>query len=622
MAAADQKKKESAMAWLWVPVGNDKTFPAETPKDEGTATKRWSQNMRGPGLAKIVQVNVMFNKPGAKPDHLVVTVNGNVQEVPKHLVIHEREGFLILQELVGKKGENSCLNADWVDADLRAYLEQQKTGKPLQSAPYVSKFLMKKAVTGVMAKGAYRRDLFEKDEDDIPAGVEKDGFFCIKELAGYMPPWEAFCHSKCGFFQDFYKVRWADPYCDTDYRQVENGCTDEVGCTWEPDENLPTCLDSLRIKAKKVWLAKQVDSEEAKRKMEQAGPEDAKRLRLPTSVKSERSDKKKAVETAQWRRDITPLDSDIFRFQLGHDFVPQNPDKFPSIRKGWPLHAKDYPVGYSVCTPPGFCWDGCDCMDDQRGQREWEVTKSWIPKARGAAAQAAIDNFSRESNFVRARGQVSKTFYFETASALVAETPAQRAAADLALTIQGSLREVCSIIPAHALSPGSDPLHLPLRSIISIAKNGDYLPLSVHGKLENGGSLPSWIELDVATGLLSISPGHKMAADVKLVLELMFSEGTAKIFPCTILASGQAPPLSRILKTITSQLRDTIMQHLDGYIRSILEEQLEHAATFSLGKLVKVLVRCQNLLRASAVANLTVPGERRPLGKACPRTPP
>jgi len=187
-------------------------------------------------------------------------------------------------------------------------------------------------------------------------------------------------------------------------------------------------LTAFVSKLKKVWLAKQVDSEEAKRKMEQVGPEDAKRLRLPTSVKSERSDKKKAVETAQWRRDITPLDSDIFRFQLGHDFVPQNPDKFPSIRKGWPLHAKDYPVGYSVCTPPGFCWDGCDCMDDQRGQREWEVTKSWIPKARGLAAQAAIDNFSRESNFVRARGQVSKTFYFETASALVAETPAPSAA--------------------------------------------------------------------------------------------------------------------------------------------------------------------------------------------------
>lgn len=259
-------------------------------------------------------------------------------------------------------------------------------------------------------------------------------------------------------------------------------------------------------------------------------------------------------------------------------------------------------------------------MDDQRGQREWEVTKAWIPKPRGASAQQALDNFSGETNFVRSRGAVSKMFYFETSTADSGETAAQRAGADLAVTIQGCLREACTVIPAHALTSGGDPLYLPTRAIISIRGNGDYLPLSIEAKLQSGGALPSWIKLDPASGCLSISAGHRVEADVRIQIHVKFYEGTTKTFLSTIVA-GEAPPLSRIIATVHEKLRSTEVQRLEPGVRAIVEEQLVLAGRSSLGSLVKILTRCQNLLRATVVANLLSPGALRRTATA-PRAQP
>merc|ERR1712060_178572 len=86
-------------------------------------------------------------------------------------------------------------------------------------------------------------------------------FFKIRDITGYLPPWEAFCNEKCGFYQDFYQVRWEYPFSEVDYSRVENGCMATVGATWEPDECLPAHLDPLRLAAKRAWIKTQREKE-------------------------------------------------------------------------------------------------------------------------------------------------------------------------------------------------------------------------------------------------------------------------------------------------------------------------------------------------------------------------
>lgn len=593
---------------MWVPLSSDQTHPAETPRDEATATKRWKLNERGPRLARIKQVFVLVDKRATKPLHISVIEDDVQKEVPKHLVLHEREGFLIIQELLRREGDGNFLHAEWLDSELRLTLEKHSQGKVLPCAGYFQKVLIQKAVTGAKyvddngREISYRRDMSEKDAEELPPGVERDGYFCIKELAEYMPPWEAFCHAKCGFYQDFYKVRWAEPYDINDYAQIENGCIEEPGCTWEPDESLPPCLDNLRCKAKKEWFAAQVEREtQAKRSLEERQPQrSAKRLR----------GKDRNIQTAQRRRDNKPLEADLLYDLLGHDLVVEQPDKFPSIRKGWPLRAQDYPPNYSVATPPGFCKETCDCMDDQRGQQSWEVMKGWIDKKRGTLAQAALDHFTAQSNFVRARGAVSGFHYFETSDTSKTHTPAQHVAAELSVIFQGILREACAIIPIRALTSESDPLYLPARAIISVKGNCDYIPLRIDGNVEGGGPLPSWLLLDAETGLLYVESERQALEDVKVQFHMQFSEGTVKTFSSTISRRAEAPTsLAIYVQRIKNHLKDPGFHSLDRNVRAVLDEQLAQIANNSLGKFVQILGRCQNLLRSTAVAYI-VPARR------------
>merc|ERR1711865_410815 len=93
------------------------------------------------------------------------------------------------------------------------------------------------------------------------SAAEIEGFFKIDKLCKYMPPWEAFCHPKCGYYQDFYQVQWSHPFSEIDYGQCENGCSDLIGATWEPDECLPACLDRFRVQAKRAWHTQQLELE-------------------------------------------------------------------------------------------------------------------------------------------------------------------------------------------------------------------------------------------------------------------------------------------------------------------------------------------------------------------------
>merc|ERR1712187_813161 len=105
----------------------------------------------------------------------------------------------------------------------------------------------------------YRREDLTADGINLVEGENLPGAFDVKEIVEYLPPWEAFCHEKCGFYQDFYLVKWKYPYSEVDYSKTENGCTWMIGATWEPDECLPAHLDALRYAAKKAWVMKHRD---------------------------------------------------------------------------------------------------------------------------------------------------------------------------------------------------------------------------------------------------------------------------------------------------------------------------------------------------------------------------
>lgn len=99
---------------------------------------------------------------------------------------------------------------------------------------------------------------------------------------------------------------------------------------------------------------------------------------------------------------------------------------------------KDYPKGFAVAFPPGFCWNECDCMDDQRPQRPWETRKAWLEDVqRAQAAVRALSAFAEQAQFVRRRGQVSKMFYFETAQGAFTDQTHALAAMDLSRCASG-----------------------------------------------------------------------------------------------------------------------------------------------------------------------------------------
>lgn len=146
--------------------------------------------------------------------------------------------------------------------------------------------------------------------------------------------------------------------------------------------------------------------------------------------------------------------------------------------------------------------------------------------------------------------------------------------------------------------------------------------MSISGTLEAGGPLPSWLKLDAETGLLSIPSGYRPEKDVKIQFLIKYYEGTSKHFVSTIKA-GEAPELKRVLHTVATSVKDA-SPHLDCGIKAILDEQLSGiTASAPLGKVVKVLGRCQNLLRSSSVANFIRPGMPRLAARntATPRTP-
>lgn len=655
----------SSSVWVWCPASGDPLspfqHPSDIPTDENTAKTRWVDNVRGPRLARISAATLLQTKGSSA----LIAENGATREVPRSMVLPWYEGLLLLEELEASQGQRDVLKAIWCDDDLRGLLDTER-GKfrngQLSGALYTERRLVTTAVTGSRfidadnREFAYRRENIKSDDKaSIAEGQDSGSFFRIREIIGYLPPWEAFCHEKCGFYQDFYQVRWEHPFSEVDYSRVENGCT-TTGATWEPDECLPCHLDSWRVTAKRNWVKKRRDQEQKqaeekmrvqsrganKRGAEPSPTDGLKRQRSENDVaikkeemkEEDKEEKKVPVKMARLRRDGKPLEADVFRFPLGHDFATPTTQEFAGIRSGWPKNEGEYPPGYGVASPPGFCKEGCDCMDDQRPQRAWETTKAWLEDpTRDASAKAAIETFSQQTHFVRRRGQVSKMFYFETASGKTWDQSHARSAADLAGSVQRRILEVLRSVPLESLQSSKQAVRLPAAAFLN--KDDDYEPLAFEGSLSDGEPLPSWATLGRASGSLIAQADQTLASELQLQIELRHVEGAIGSATCTLTPqrhSGPTSPWALASEHLVQRFNDYSTCQLDRTARATLQEHLSEVYDFNakmpravtLGAWLAVMARFLRMLRSASMANVTLAAVHMQLRGVAnvPRTPP
>eukprot|EP00747_Dinoflagellata_sp_TGD_P031210 gnl/TRDRNA2_/TRDRNA2_135128_c0_seq2.p1 gnl/TRDRNA2_/TRDRNA2_135128_c0~~gnl/TRDRNA2_/TRDRNA2_135128_c0_seq2.p1 ORF type:complete len:576 (+),score=108.84 gnl/TRDRNA2_/TRDRNA2_135128_c0_seq2:62-1789(+) len=268
-------------AWLWGPATGSEALPRRPealPDGYFQASEAWFPDLgsggRGPGFAKIVPVTVRKTATHLGVQFALVREEGadgrrEPYQVRGDAMIPWYEGCLLLEAMETAPRSN----VDW-HRSLSSILGRERSKAKdretaLSAAAYVKRALMGVAVTGSKYKDEagkewnFRRDLQEVTQAVCQAEVEEapGDNFGVREVAGYLPPWEAFCHPRCGIYQDFYLIRWAARFAAVDYKDTENGA-EEPGATWEPDECLPPHLDGMRIAAKRRWLAKQTRKEE------------------------------------------------------------------------------------------------------------------------------------------------------------------------------------------------------------------------------------------------------------------------------------------------------------------------------------------------------------------------
>jgi len=302
---------------------------------------------------------------------------------------------------------------------------------------------------------------------------------------------------------------------------------------------------------------------------------------------------------------------------IGHDFATDEKmeQSFPGIRAGWPKLARDYPKGYGVADPPGFCWEGCDCMDDQRPQRPWETSKAWLEDPlRTAAANSAIEALSAQTRFVRRRGQVSKMCFFETPQTILPNQKTASAALDLAKAITKALAGVLNKIPLHTLAdPSEAPVRIPARLVLS--DELDYEPLQFRIAALNNGELPPWLRINADTGELQVSEPQPLVQPLAMRVEFLHAEGNAGVATCGITPErleGPTAPWTELTIPIVQRFSDTSLCPLEKGIREGLQLHFAEVYDFkqqrvrerSVGEWVDIMTLILRMLRTATCANV------------------
>mmetsp|Transcript_67519 Transcript_67519/g.197550 ORF Transcript_67519/g.197550 Transcript_67519/m.197550 type:complete len:644 (+) Transcript_67519:69-2000(+) len=618
--------------WVWQPANGEKEVAFQHPSDlpyddEATAKARFLDQIRGPRLARISPATILQSKGQLA----LIAEQGATREVPKSVILPWYEGLLLLEELEAVQGADASRHPAWCNSELKAVLDQERSkfrNGLLSSALYTEKRLITTAVTGARFSDAddkewtYRRENLRPDEKlSLTEGEDAGGFFKIRDIIGYLPPWEAFCHEKCGLYQDFYAVRWEFPHSEVDYSRVENGCAGTIGATWEPDECIPAHLDPLRVGAKRAWIKKRREKEQrladertrsqmaSKRRAEPEPPPAAAKRPSPEAQKAP-----EPVKRARIKRDGTPLERDLFRSARGHDFAPGDGEKsFTGVRTGWPKKPEEYPKGFGCADPPGFCWEGCDCMDDQRPQRSWETNKAWLEdNVRNAAALTAIDTLSQQTRFVRRRGQVTKMCFFETPQTVLPNQVHSRAALDLATVIERGVMKVLSAMPLPSLAASREVrAHIPARAVLF--EDLDYEPLRFDASLPAGEELPTWLRVDADDGRLITEDTPQLSKPLQMKVEFLHAEGPVGAVPFSIVPSGPAL-WTDVTPGLAQRFADVRQCPLEVGAREALAEQFSEVYDFSskssrertLGEWLEAMSTILRMLRSTAVSNVSL----------------
>eukprot|EP00747_Dinoflagellata_sp_TGD_P034093 gnl/TRDRNA2_/TRDRNA2_137050_c0_seq1.p1 gnl/TRDRNA2_/TRDRNA2_137050_c0~~gnl/TRDRNA2_/TRDRNA2_137050_c0_seq1.p1 ORF type:complete len:638 (-),score=99.45 gnl/TRDRNA2_/TRDRNA2_137050_c0_seq1:31-1845(-) len=598
------------------------------PTEEAACQRMFGENKRGPRAARISKVSALETRDST----ILVAERGVTKEVPKSLLLPWYEGLLLLDEMCTSQGKGERISAEWIDADLQKVLETERDKRQLSSALYVERKLLNIAVTGATVsdsegrKWVHRREQVKANENlRLVAGKGVDsGLFGVREVTGYMPPWEAFCHEKCGLYQDFYQVVWGDPCSQTDYSAVENGCSGIKGATWEPDECLPVGLDSLRIAAKRKWIKLRREQEEVQKVQRQKALLNKRPMASPSpesELDASSSKRQKPQRTATMKRDGTPLNRDLFMLSHGHDLPTVDPQRFSDIRSGWPKTIEEYPSGYGPANPPGMCLPSCDCMDDQRIQSAWETHKDWLEDAaRSAAASRVIENFTARKDFVVRHGQYAKMggnqlHYFSTVTERTHRPLHARAALDIAELVSSSVQNVLREIPISAFSSSStEPIAVPPCAFLNTGLDSE--PLEIVFTTVAGEPLPDWIESNAENGELRIS-NPKAAQALQLRVEFRHNEGAVASGKVSLVqAAADAAPWRKATSTIasrfievskTGEFEKPVRAILWEHFQDIYDASAKSGIDRSLGHWLITMARLLRMLRSTTIATLTAP---------------
>mmetsp|Transcript_45421 Transcript_45421/g.106137 ORF Transcript_45421/g.106137 Transcript_45421/m.106137 type:complete len:638 (+) Transcript_45421:58-1971(+) len=628
----------SQLVWIWDPVeAHDKSnfqHPAdyvnkEAFKDEAAIQRFYVEKICGPRLSKLSKVTLLDQKGIVA---MVSREDGSTHEVPKSRILPYYEGLLVLQEVEAKADSN----VSWFDDGYRTLLHQERRKhKMLLGALYVERKLLNIAITGKGAKDAdgkdrpYRRERLKPD-DSMFSGAEEENVkdtWGFADVVGYMPPWEAFCDERCGIYQEFYQVRWDHPYTEVDYSRVENG--GGIGTTWEPDEMLPPTMDVLRVREKNKWLKKkreqeQKEKETAEQTVKAGGgkrPLNESSPKLPEGGSpAEAEPQRPPPKKGRYRRNGAPLVQDMFRFNIGHDFEP--PKLNSDVRKGWPKRAKDYPPGYGCADPPGLCFATCDCMDDQRSQKAWEMQKGWLEDInRTTDAIGTLDMLSAQTAFVRRRGQVSKICFFETTHVRPHEQTHLKAALHLATELEISIKSVLKDIPISCISADSEPVRIPFNALLKPGE--DYAPVKF--RLSQSTSARNWLSVGAEDGRLSVIGAGPASRPAPFRVELVHPEGMSGYVDCLV-TDAKHKPWAAGSVAVAQRFSDAANCPLARKARSVLQEHFSKLYNFDtksakdipLGRWLACADTIVRMLRTTALCNVV--RQEAPTSRAPPRS--
>mmetsp|Transcript_78617 Transcript_78617/g.254130 ORF Transcript_78617/g.254130 Transcript_78617/m.254130 type:complete len:686 (+) Transcript_78617:105-2162(+) len=679
------------LGWVWHPAERNQGFrhPADVPfENVALAKSAFLEGFRGPRLARISKVDILEDRPG---NRCLIAERGETREVCRSMTIHFGEGLLLLQELEQMRGQPGHLEASWFNDELKGILNKalgKWNTRRLSGTGYVDSMLLRSAVTGQKVtdidgnEHSYRRHIKEHERLDLVKGENEGSFFRMKDIIGYIPPWEAFHDARCGFYQDFYLVRWEHSSSQVDCAATENGSAEEPGASWEPDECVPACLDALRLAAKTNWV-KACRAREAQvkavRRTPTVSPIGMAALgmavrRTPTMsplgmssrgtpppaaaavrIKRERPLDVPApppAKLARKRRDDLPLERDVVHSSIGHDFAPEALGEFAlsQIRIGWPTKAEEYPPGFSTASPPGFCLTTCDCMEDNRIQKPGETVKDWLEKApegaaRAAAAEAAVAMFAQHGqllNFLMRRGSVSKQHFLQPAQqGRLPEQTGETAAAHLAASINRAMKAVLGDVPVGCLI-GAETVRFPCRTFLP--ESVDYEPLRIFASPRRlGARMPDWIRINPDDGQIAVSR-QPSAFELPLRLRLEFDaaegpiaadggegRGIAISADVAVVVRAAAPagaPWTLATAKLAQLYSECALERgvragLHDHFDKIYDFNMRSPRLMSLGKWLEVVYRISRLLSVAASGSLALdhPNGLGASGIPGPRTP-